>query len=426
MQPQPTKLFGTYPQTQEDLYMQRIPVFAGYITPGQLSELAQLAIEFTNATPLHLTTRQDIELHNVPKSHLQTVLDKLDAIGFSTYGAGGDNVRNITICPCCRFNPAGFDVTPLAELTRDHLQDHPIRQDMPRKFKINFAGCGRPQSRPYINDLSFIATSAATVRVIGAGSLGAKPESGIILYEQLSVNDVIPLTLAAIELFKEHGERQNRRKARLRHVRQRLGNTQFLELLNDYFLKEKDACSWPKIDLTHGRTGFQKVASVQTIAGDIDPHHTQKLTQAVQKADAHLCINFHHGIDIYAEGVFELPEQLKPFTNLPQIVACPGNTTCTNGLTDCPGLAAELSEALKDNANLKGKTIAISGCPNNCAHSAIANIGLVGRFKTIDGVRQEVYQVSLNGDNGTTDKLAEPAEIVPAKDMTKHLSELYP
>jgi sulfite reductase beta subunit-like hemoprotein len=112
--------------------------------------------------------------------------------------------------------------------------------------------------------------------------------------------------------------------------------------------------------------------------------------------------------------------------NLPQIVACPGNTTCTNGLTDCPGLAAQLSEALKDNANLKGKTIAISGCPNNCTHSAIAEIGLVGRFKTIDGVRQEVYQVLLNGDNGVTGKLAEPAEIIPAKDLAKYLSELYP
>jgi sulfite reductase (ferredoxin) len=405
--------------------MQRIPVFAGYITPGQLNELAQIAAEFTNTMPLHLTTRQDIELHNVPKSHLQTVLGKLDAIGFSTYGAGGDNLRNITICPCCRFNAAAFDMSPLAESLRNHLQDHPVRQDMPRKFKISFAGCDQPQSRPYVNDLSFLATSATTVRVIGAGSLGAKPEPGIILYEQLSVHDVIPLTVAAIELFKDHGERQHRRKARLRHVRQRLGDTQFLELLNDYFLKEKETFSCPQIELVHGRTGFQKVACIQTIAGEIDPHHAQKLAQAAQQADAHLCINFHHGIDIYAKGVFELPEELEPFMSLPQIVACPGNTTCTNGLTDCPGLAAELSKALKDNANLKGKTIAISGCPNNCAHSAIANIGLVGRLKTIDGQKQEVYQVLLNGDNGTTDKLAEPAEIVPAKDLTRYLTELH-
>ena len=297
---------------------------------------------------------------------------------------------------------------------------------MPRKFKISFAGCDHPQTRPFVNDLSFIATSATSVRVIGAGSLGAKPKPGVILYEKLSVNDVIPLTLAAIKLFKDHGERQNRRKARLRHIRQRLGNVEFLELLNDYFLKEKEGFSCSQIELPHGRTGFQKVAYIQTIAGDINPHHAQELAMAAQKTDACLFINFHHGIDIYAKDAFELPEQLKPFTNLPQIVACPGNTTCTNGLTNCPGLAAELSKALKDNVNFKGKTIAISGCLNNCAHSAIANIGLVGRLKTIDGQKQDVYQILLNGDNGVSDKLSEPAEIVPAKEVVKYLSELYP
>ncbi|MHC4836527.1 MAG: hypothetical protein ACYTCN_11465 [Planctomycetota bacterium] len=57
--------------------MQRVPVFAGLIGPGQLKELAQLAISYTNESPLHLTTRQDIELHNVPEASRQAVLDKL-------------------------------------------------------------------------------------------------------------------------------------------------------------------------------------------------------------------------------------------------------------------------------------------------------------------------------------------------------------
>lgn len=420
MKPQPTKLFGTYPQTQGGLYMQRIPIFAGHITAGQLRELARIAIEFTNAMPLHLTTRQDIELHNVPQSHLQTVLDRIEAIGFSTYGAGGDNVRNITICPCCQFDSSAYDVMPLAELLRVHLQDHPIRQDMPRKFKVSFAGCKQSQSRPYINDLAFIATSATTVRVIGAGSLGVKPETGIVLYKELATENCLALTLAAIELFKDHGNRENRRKARLRHIRQHMGDVVFRETLDRYFLRQKDACSWPKIELPHGRAGFQKIATIQTIAGDINPRHAQKLSQSVQKANAHLCINFHHGIDVYAAEPFALPEELRSFSDLPAIVACPGNTTCTNGLTDCPGLASQLSETLKGNEKYRGKIIAISGCPNNCAHSAIANIGLAGRIKTIDGERQEVYQLVLDGDNGITDKLAEPVEVVTAKDLAEH------
>lgn len=420
MKPKPTKLFGTYPQVQDDLYMQRIPIFAGHITAHQLDVLARIAIEYTNSTPLHLTTRQDIELHNVPASGLQAVLDELGAVGFSTYGAGGDNLRNITVCPCCQYDASALDVMPLAQQLKNYLQSHPVRQDMPRKFKISFAGCSHPQTRPYINDLSFIATSAATLQVVGAGSLGAKPEPGIILYEQISADDVIPLTIAAIELFKEQGDRQNRRKARLRHIRQRIGNRPFLELLNDYFKRQKKKGFWPQIGLFHGRTGFQKAATIQTIAGDIAPRHAQQLAQAAHDADAHLYINFHHGIDIYTSQAFELPNELRVFADLPAIAACPGNTTCTNGLTHCPALAAELSQLLKGNRKYYNKTIAISGCPNNCAQSAIANIGLVGRIKTIDGVRQEVYQLMLNGDNGISATLADPADMIPVKEIPKH------
>ena len=404
--------------------MQRVPVFAGLIGPGQLKELAQLAISYTNESPLHLTTRQDIELHNVPEASRQAVLDKLYTIGLATYGAGGDNVRNITVCPCCPFNQTAYNIMPLAEKVHEALRDNPVRENMPRKFKISFAGCDQPQSRPFANDLSFIAISAASVRVVGAGSLGAKPAPGIVLYKELDIKDVIALTLGTIRLFKDHGDRENRRKARLRHVRQRLGDAVFRELLNEYFLKEKETSSPSQIKLKNGQTGWNKVSTIQTIAGNLKPQHALVLADAAIKAKAEICINFHHGLDIYAKGSFELPEQLRPFTNLPRIVACPGNTTCKNGLTDCPALAAELIEALRSNINLKDRTIAISGCPNNCAHSAIANIGLVGRLKTIDGQKQEVYQILMNGDNGVTDKLAEPDTIIPAKDIVRFFCDL--
>jgi sulfite reductase (ferredoxin) len=421
---EPTKLFGTYPQKQEGLFMQRIPVFAGAITPQQLRDIARIAIEFTNGSPLHLTTRQDIELHNVPEADRQTVLDKLAAAGFSTYGAGGDNIRNITVCPCCEFDSSAFNVFPLTEQLRRMLEANPVRENMPRKFKICFAGCAQPQTRPFVNDLSFIATSETTVRVVGAGSLGAKPETGIVLYETFSVNDSNALTLAAIRLFKDHGDRENRRKARLRHVRQRLGNAEFLKLLNDYFLREKETSPQSEIRLTKGQSDYSKSETIQTIAGDLNPQDALVLAEAAANVNAHIRINFHHGLDIYSKNRFEVPLPLKPFTDLPRIVACPGSATCTNGLTHCPSLAAELSEALKNNANLKDKTIAISGCPNNCAHSAIANIGLAGRIKTIDGQKHEVYQVLLNGDNGISDKLAEPTEIVPANKLADYLNKL--
>jgi sulfite reductase beta subunit-like hemoprotein len=411
--PKPAKLFGTYPQKQEGLYMQRIPIFAGNITADQLRQIAEIAIEFTNSTPLHLTTRQDIEFHNVADADSQKVLDKIEAIGFATFGAGSDSLRNITVCPCCKFTADAYDVEPLARQLKQAMSNSPLLDQMPRKFKVSFAGCNNPQSRPYANCLSFIATSPDTVRVIGAGSLGAKPETGIVLFDSLPINDVIALTLAMAKLFVEHGDRENRRKARVRHIRQRLGDAAFIELLNEYFDAEKKLPQTIQQPLTKGSTSTTKIATIQTIAGDFDTQHALLLAKAVDNASAHIRINVSHGIDIYAENNFELPAELKPFTDLPAIVACPGSTTCPNGLVNCPEAAARLSKALKGT----DKTIAISGCPNGCAHSAIANIGLTGQMKTIDGERQQAYKIMTGGDNAKTPTLNETKEIVKDSEL---------
>lgn len=410
----PAKLFGTYPQKQEGLFMQRIPIFAGIITADQLRQIAEIAIELTDSTPLHLTTRQDIEFHNVPDADKQNVIDRIEAIGFPTFGAGSDSLRNITVCPCCKFNAGALDVEPLALKVKQALSKSPLLDNMPRKFKISFAGCTNPQSRPYANDLSFTAISPDTVKVTGAGSLGAKPETGIVLFKTLSINEVIPLTLALAKLFTEHGDRQNRRKARVRHIRQRLGNAAFIELLNEYFDAEKKLPQEKQQSLSKGMS-TTKLATIQTVGGNLDVQHALSLSDAVKTANARIRINLAHGINIYSETPFELPDELQAFTDLPTIIACPGNTTCPNGLVNCPEAAARLSKALKDSGT--DKTIAISGCPNGCAHSAIADIGLSGQMKTIDGERQPAYKIMTGGDNAKTPTLNETTETVKDSDL---------
>ena len=420
----PEKLWGAYPQKQNGLFMQRIPVCAGRITPEQLESVARLAEQFTHNTPLHLTTRQDIELHNVPADAVNTIQEALYQLGLMTFGAGGDNIRNITVCPCCRFNPQAYDIQPLAEQIKEFLHDSPLLNNMPRKFKITLASCQQPQSKPFVNDLSFIATSQTTVRVVGAGSLGPYPQTGIVLFDSLPVEDALPLTAGALKFFVEHGDRQNRRKARFRHIRQRLGDALFLEKLNDYFEKERKAGDWPALKLEKGLAGWNHHLRLQVVNGDLAVKNALLAAQTAAEQNAQLRINPAHGIDLYSRKPFKLPSELKPLTALPCIVACPGSTTCTNGLTNCPQLAKKLTELLKGNEKFKDKTIALSGCPNNCAHSAVADIGLSGMLKTIDGKRQEVYQVLLNGGNGMTDKLSVPDKIIPAEQLPSFIQSL--
>ena len=152
--------------------------------------------------------------------------------------------------------------------------------------------------------------------------------------------------------------------------------------------------------------------------------HALLLAKVVAEQETRTRINLTHGIDVFSKEPLGLPEELEPLTNLPCIVACPGTTTCTNGLTNCPQLALKLADILKGNKKLKGKTIALSGCGNNCVHSSVADIGLSGQLKTIDGSRQEVYQVLLNGGNGVTDKLADRDQVISAEKLPEYLLDL--
>jgi len=419
----PGKLYGTYPQKQTGLFMQRIPVWGGRLTPALLKEIADIAITYTAGTALHLTTRQSIELHNVRQEDTPEVLQRLASAGMWTFGAGGDNVRTVTVCPCCSTDPKAFDVEPLAEAVNAMIAEQRCRLRLPRKFKITFYGCGRPQSKPFANDLAFGAVSETTVRVTGAGSLGARPEPGIVLYEELAIGDIPALVQAALALFDEYGDRENRRQARLRHVRQRLGDGEFMQLLDRFFQQHKERSAPLHLKLTMGQAGWTG-HTLQAVAGELPPETALLIAEAAERDHARIRINLTHGIEYYTKNGSTFPDELKSLLNLPTITACPGSSTCTNGIVNCRQMAEELSSGLAGIPELKGKTIALSGCPNNCSHSHIADIGLIGRLKTVDGQKQEAYQVLLGGNNGRSRKMAEAVEIATADELASRIKAL--
>jgi len=157
---------------------------------------------------------------------------------------------------------------------------------------------------------------------------GPRPQTGILLYEKLSAQQILPLCKAALEMFIEMGDRQNRQKARLRHIRQRLGDQIFKKQLDDRFRAAQTQRPWPNIALSHGRSGCHRLHTLQIPAGDLDAHLALELADAAQPQDALLRINLTHGLELYGPRPFPLPNSLKFFANLPCVVACPGASTC--------------------------------------------------------------------------------------------------
>ena len=416
-QPQPIKIFGTYPQKQPGLFMQRIPVFAGDISIDKLAAVAAIVKEHTPTTPLHFTTRQNIELHNVPETDLLVVHNKIKELGFATFGAGGDSLRNITMCPCCKYDSNAYDTTELALKVKEALNNSGLLTSMPRKFKLAFSGCKLSQSKPYLAEFGIMALTSQTVKVVGAGSLGAAPMPGVVLYEQLPAGEVPALALAGLRLFVDHADRENRRKARMRHIRQRMGDAEFIKLLNEYFDQAKKDIGTINIQMPKGKPDFVKRVVIQSIAGDVPAEDILLLCYALQNTDARLVINLNQGIEIYSKTPIRIPAELNKYTDLPIITACPGNTTCPNGIIDAPALAADLSQKLKGNKKFADKTIAISGCPNNCMHSCVSNIGLTGRVQNIDGQKTEAVQILTGGENASTPTLSVKREVVTTSDL---------
>jgi len=136
-----------------------------------------------------------------------------------------------------------------------------------------------------------------------------------------------------------------------------------------------------------------------------------------------LRVDIEHGLNLYGPRPVQLPDDLVAMTRAPVIVACPGCTTCPQGLADCWATADRIRHTFtgRDLSNVR---IYISGCPNNCAQSAAAPIGLVGMIRTIDGRPAPHYRLFTGGGNGTTDKLAGPSHVLRSQDVAEAVGAL--
>ena len=222
--------WGVYEQRQRGTFMVRVRCTGGAVAPSRLAALAAIAHEFHTA-PLHLTTRQDIQLHGVPLSDLVPLLHRLRDAGMSTYGGGGNTVGNIVVSEDSGIAvDEVFDVMPYAVETFSHLSHGTAWLDLPRKFKIAFANSDRDALRAHTTDLGFVARMQGDGRgfaVYVAGGMGARPHSGHLLHEFVPATEASAIAEALVQLFHRHGDRTNRNNARLRFLWQTLGEDAF-------------------------------------------------------------------------------------------------------------------------------------------------------------------------------------------------------
>jgi sulfite reductase (ferredoxin) len=433
---------GVYEQRTANKFMVRIRIGAGLILPFQLERIADLSQKYGNRV-LHVTTRQDIQIHEVNIEDTPDVLEGLLEAGLSSRGGGGNTVRNVTACPEAGVCPKEeFDVAPFAIATAEYLLQDRSSFNLPRKYKIVFSGCSQDCAFASVADLGFFAHKKDGIKgfaVYAAGGLGSNPAVAVKIEDFLKADEVFEAAEAIKRLFDKHGDRTNKHKARLRYVLARLGVEEFIKL----YQRERDTLKAdglpfevPNIrDVSSDYPVSEGLVTVRLWLknGDIPADDLQNVAQIAAKLGQGL-VRTTQLQDLLITGVADedtdkVNSELKDlgvnvFSNGgPKVVTCTGASTCKLGLCLSRGLSDSISNSLRQ-TNLSDTIIRISGCPNSCGHHYIADIGLQGKAKRINGRLMPCYDVLVGAKMVEGDAhLAERIGTVPAKQIPDLLAE---
>ncbi|MFD0989174.1 HEPN domain-containing protein [Mariniflexile jejuense] len=439
---------GIYGQRQEGVQMIRIKLPFGKVKSNQLRRISDVSDEYSRGR-LHITTRQDIQIHYVDINRTPELWSELDKDDVTIREACGNTVRNVTASELAGIDPnEPFDVSPYADGLFRFFLRNPISQEMGRKFKVSFSSSDEDTGLSYMHDLGFIAKIENGVRgfkVMIGGGLGSQPRHADELYSFLPSDKIIPLMEGVVRIFDRHGERKSRAKARMKFLIKDIGLDAFKELVE----AEQNAIEFKTVAIDADAFQYSKPVSVEAPQVEIkdqaafDLWKTTNLISQKQAGYVAIGIKVLLGdfytdkarlladlVEKYAAGEIRLSlrqnivipfvkEDLVPFfyTELEKlgfveagynkavdITACPGTDTCNLGIASSTGIADELERVIKAEypQYLKNDdvVIKISGCMNACGQHNMANIGFQGMsVRTPDKLVAPALQVLLGGGN---------------------------
>lgn len=418
-------LFGVYTQRQEGYHMIRAKLPGGRVRLEHLGALADIAERYSENHPLvHVTTRQDIQLHFIPVNQAAEVLQELGKAGLTTREACGNTIRNVTTCSLAGVCPKEhLDVTPVLDGLVDHYLRHPLTQNLPRKFKISLSGCESDCAQSLMQDLGFVAVRREDGRfgwkVLAGGGLGHKPHEAVVVEEFVGDEDLLVAAEAVISLHNRYSDRNKRAKSRIKFLVDRFGEEGFVE---QYRLERKRvqlALAGKPLAQVEWTGGKGDGAPGATLRGIFGQKQAGLYTFPVNLPLGAITVGQLRGLKEIAEAldVTEIrttTDQNLLFLNVPEarlsalneglqklnlriaqagdnVVACSGTTTCPLGLTASPHLAEKLGGGSSD------LRIRVSGCVNGCAQPEAGDIGLFGEARRAFGRLVPYYQITLGG-----------------------------
>ena len=461
---------GVYGQRQQGVQMIRIKLPFGKVTGKQLLRIADISDEYSNGN-LHLTTRQDVQIHYVSLDRTPELWAKLEQDDITLREACGNTVRNITASAVAGIDPKEpFDVSPYAQELFKYFLRKPFGQELGRKLKFAFSSNDDDTAYTFMHDLGFIPKVKIVdgkitrgFKVLVGGGLGAQPFLAKTAFEFLEEDQIVPFTEALIRVFDRHGERASRHKARIKYLVNKIGIEEVLRLVAEErlalgyssFLINYDAVplkqnssstsfttfkisdnikyqDWLKTNVFEQKQqGFYGV-NIKILLGNISSDTARELVSIVNTyAVDDIRVTINQGLLLKFVSKEALPALFKSldklnlaepgFDSVADITACPGTDTCNLGISSSTGISKELERVVKEefpellfNNDIK---IKISGCMNSCGQHSLAQIGFHGSsFKNGTAVVPALQLVLGGGVVGNGEgRISEKIIKVPSK-----------
>src|SRR5919198_1712738 len=467
--------------------MVRIKIPTGEVTPEQLEKIASLSEAFSIGSA-HVSTRQNIQLHWVQLEDVSEVMRGLVEVGLTTREACGNTVRNVMcshfagVCP-----DEAFEATPYAKAIARFFIRNPICQNLPRKFKINFACCPE-HGLVRIADIGLIPIIKDGVRgfkIYLGGGLGAASFIGHLLEDFTSEDRLLSTCIATIRLFDRHGNRENMARNRMRYLVHEMGwdkfqkmvlkersvvemtisdstaklfdvkkeeetrvlpktvsNRRKLPLLNEHITLESPAYErWLHTNVVPQKHEGYFTVFVTLGAGDITANQLRLLAGAIREFSAegtarntpqqNFAIRYIKGNDLrnFYDRLTSIGLANPGALTIASAVGCTGTTSCNLAITNSHRLAKEVQRKFLElgfdiDNTLRDSTIKISGCPNSCGQHEIATIGFFGGASRIGTAMAPTYTMLFAGDAGEQGKLGVTIMRVPAKRVVDTIQKI--
>src|SRR6516165_1468545 len=447
-----------YVAPNQNAFMLRLRIPGGILSAYHARGLCTVAERFGGGY-VDLTTRANLQIREIDAADAIAVIEAIDELGLTSRGAGADNIRNLTGSPTAGIDSQELiDTRPLTRELHHYILNHRELYGLPRKFNIAFDGGGRLGVLEDTNDIGFAAVAVGPHKPVPAGVyfrmlLGGitghgvfARDSGVLLLPQ----EVIPAAVAIVRLFIDHGDRTDRKRARLHYLIERWGIEKCLaeaaaHLPFAWWCAPLDICE-PRGPIDkHGHIGVHPQSQlglyyigVVLPVGRLEAPQLRGLAEIAERyGSGTLRLTVWQNLLIsdiaearVGDAVAEI-EALGLVTSASAIrggiVACTGNFGCKFALSDTKRHALGLIDHLEGRVALDAPiNIHLTGCPNSCAQHYVGDIGLLAtKVEKSEDEEVEGYHIVVGGGSGADIELGrEVCHSVPAEEMPKRIEAI--